>query len=116
MLVQKTPSNGDVVTLKLISGEEVVARLKDMTMDSLEVSKPLSVGLSPNGQVGMVPFMVGLNDDAVVTFDRNHILVISAARKEMSDAYTASTSNIVPASAGTGGHGGIPGGGITMER
>ena len=41
MLIEKTISKGDVVSFKLASGEEVVAKIDQLTDDKYIVTKPL---------------------------------------------------------------------------
>jgi len=49
MLIDKGVSAGEVITLKLTSGEELVARLVEEGHDFYKLSKPSVIGMSPKG-------------------------------------------------------------------
>ena len=55
MLIDKGISAGSVVTLKLVSGEEIIAKYVEDSSDSIKISKPMSLSMSPKG-LGMMPF------------------------------------------------------------
>jgi len=50
MLIETPYKNGDTISLKLSSGEEVVARLEEERDDTLKLSKPLM--LTPTQETG----------------------------------------------------------------
>jgi hypothetical protein len=50
MLIAKGVDIGDIVTVKLVSGEEIVGRLQDRTIDSIFLVKPLSIHIEPVSQ------------------------------------------------------------------
>jgi len=57
MLLQKPLREGDVVTVKLASGEELVAQYVDESDSHLVVERPLV--LVPNGQkIAMIPWLL----------------------------------------------------------
>lgn len=92
MLLQKPIAVGDVVSIKFITGEEIIARLDGENNDTVTVSKPLTVSLGPQG-LGMIPFMfLGAKD----TFDlkHSHILAMCPSKKEAADQYLQGTTGI----------------------
>ena len=48
---------GDIITIKLMSGEEVLARLVEIKEDTIKVSKPRAVVNIPNKGIGLGPFV-----------------------------------------------------------
>lgn len=98
MLVQKTMQENDVIALRLASGEEVIGKLKKLTADKLEISKPFILVASPQG-LALVPFMISMPDGSDVTLERRHVLTEIVARKEIRDAYIQQTSNLITANA-----------------
>ena len=56
MLINKGFSSGDIISLKLINGEELIARFDEESTDSIKVLKPLCVTLNGQG-LGMMPWM-----------------------------------------------------------
>jgi hypothetical protein len=50
MLIAKGVDIGDIVTVKLVSGEEIVGRLQERTIDSIYLVKPLTINIQPVSQ------------------------------------------------------------------
>ena len=92
MLLEKPIASGDVVSIKLTSGEEIIARLEEETDQYVKVSKPLAVTLGPQG-LGMIPFMF-LNAKETVTLKHNHILAMGPSKKDAADQYMQGTTGI----------------------
>jgi len=97
---------GDVAIIRLISGEELIAKVDDATDTSVSIIQPLMLGLtqSPHGQpaVGLAPFVFGIDEKKAITIDSAKWIFITKARKEAADQYTQSTSSIIQASTGGG--------------
>lgn len=92
MLINKGISVGETVSIKLISGEEIIARLEEENSDYIKVSKPLTVSLGPQG-LGMIPFVFLANTDTI-KLSMNHVMVLATAKKEASDQYLQGTTGI----------------------
>lgn len=92
MLIEKPLNAGDVVSVKLISGEEIIARLEEETDAYIKVSKPLTVTLGPQG-LGMIPF-VFLSAKDTITLKQSHVLTMSPSKKEAADQYMEGTTGI----------------------
>lgn len=92
MLLSKPVSVGETVSIKLISGEEIIARLEEETSETVKLSKPLSVSIGPQG-LGMMPFMF-LNSSNTVTIKHSHIIAMGTAKKDASDQYIQGTTGI----------------------
>jgi len=92
MLLSKPISVGETVSVKLISGEEIIARLEAENSDSIKVSKPLTISLGPQG-LGMIPFMF-LNGSTTIDIKHAHILAMGVAKKEAADQYLQGTTGI----------------------
>lgn len=108
MLINKSSiiKAGDVAGFRLVSGEEMLARVAEVTATHLTVSKPVVVQMAPtgNGGVGLAfaPFMVTVPEDSRYVFSMDKLISPPLpARKELADKYTEMTSSIVPASAGS---------------
>lgn len=100
MLVSKAFRQGDILTLKLSSGEEVICRFVEQSESDITITKPLTMTLMqvPNqpGQaaVGFVPFMVGVADDAHIRITRSNIIAFSPAAPNAASGYMRSTSGL----------------------
>jgi hypothetical protein len=92
MLIKKPLAEGDVVSIKLITGEEIIARMDRDDHHGITVSKPLTVTLGASG-LGMIPFMFLAENDSF-TLKREHILVMGTAKKDAADQYLTGTTGI----------------------
>lgn len=100
MFIKKNIEKGSIIAIKLTTGDEIIAKVvsHDVGADKLVITKPIAVGLAPNGAVAFIPFMIGAKEDAELTFDlRHHIVTYANAREELKNAYIENTSGIIPA-------------------
>lgn len=100
MLIEKKPVPNDVVTIRLISGEEVIGRY--MTPDNnttTKIKQPIIVGLQmlQNGQASLafMPFLASTNEDSSITFQNSSLVVLPLqSRKDVAKRYIEATSSI----------------------
>lgn len=92
MLINKGVTVGETVSIKLISGEEIIARLEEETADYVKVSRPLTVSLGSQG-LGMIPFMF-LAKTETIKLQMSHVMVLAVAKKEAADQYIQGTTGI----------------------
>ena len=92
MLINKGFSNGDVVSVKLINGDEIIARFEEESADTITVSRPLALTMGAQG-LGMIPWCFLGNNDRV-TLNRNHVFFAVASKKEAADQYLEGTTGI----------------------
>ena len=87
----------DVKVLKLTTGEEIIARVKQ-NRDYMELEKPMTLapvpGQSP-GQMGfaMVPWMMAAKGD-LIQLSLSHIVVETEAKGEIEKNYLASITGL----------------------
>ena len=98
MLKETKFKEADVVVMRIIGGEEIIARFIAQTEEKITVRKPLALVPTQTG-LGMTNYIMMADVDDTVDFNLNAIVVITKASKAASDNYTKSTSGIVPASA-----------------
>lgn len=84
---------GDTVSLKLVSGEEVVANLEDETADYISISKPVSLGMGPNGPA-LTPFMITSDSSTNIKIKNQHVLAIGATNSQVKSQYIRGTTGI----------------------
>ncbi len=101
MLLEKKVQVGDIIALKLVSGNELIAKLVSASEYVMIISKPIELGMAAGGGVGFGPFMLGAPEEVQMTIDKSMIVTFVKARKEIKDAYIESTSGIVPVGAGS---------------
>ena len=93
MLIDKGVSSGEVVTIKLTSGEELIARLDSETDTFVKLSKTMVLTAGPNG-LAMVPYLFTVEQDKVISLNKNTITVIAPTMKDAGRQYMESTSSI----------------------
>lgn len=99
MLFQKQFNAGDVLTFRLTSGEEVIARYQGETLTDYQLTKPLTLTPTPNGNLGMITtvFSAELNT-STINLQKTAVAFVAHTKKEFADEYTRATSGIKPAS------------------
>jgi|TARA_B110000503_G_scaffold16411_1_gene23353 hypothetical protein len=101
MLVISNYKKGDVITIKLSTGEEVVARFDSDNDNEVKIVKPTVLTLNPqDGTVMLVAWLMSIDtmtSDAVNIY-KSQIVAISKPHKGISDGYLHSTTGIARAS------------------
>jgi hypothetical protein len=100
LVVKPTESIDKVICAKLVTGEEIVGRTISFQENFVEINRPLIfiMGQNPDvpgqAEVSFAPWMVGISKDATVSLDLKHVVFITPASKDVSDAYTMATGRI----------------------
>ena len=93
MIIQTPYKVGDIVSIKLSSGEEMVATLESETKEHVILRKPLMLVAGQNG-AGLAPFMFTVDQDARYTVKLNSIICIVKTAKDATSTYTQSTTGL----------------------
>jgi len=93
MLIDKGVSVGEVITLKLTSGEELVAKLAEETADYYKLSRPMVIGMGQKGP-GLMPYLFTVNPDKEVKLSKSTVTVAEATDKQFADQFVESTTGI----------------------
>jgi len=93
MIIESPYKEGDVVSIKLSSGEEMVARLEKEEKDHMLIRKPLMLIANEKGP-GLAPFMFTVDQDAKIKLQMNSIICIVKSAKDATDTYIQSTSGL----------------------
>ena len=89
MLFEINYKKGDIISIKLVTGEELIARYESETETDITIDKPMTLQVGTQG-VGISQFMLTMDMDSKVTISKHNCLVIAPTRKEMSDQYIGS--------------------------
>ena len=101
MLVSnKRYDEGDIVAFKILTGDEIVARIKEDTATEFVVSKPCTVLPSPKG-IGMIQSLYTANQDLDVRLLKTHVIMHNPMVKEISNYYIEVTTGIKPVTTGS---------------
>ena len=93
MLIDKGVTIGEVVTIKLTSGEELVAKLVEEQANTYKVSKPLVLSMNQKG-MGMIPYLFTVNPDKDIKINKNTIVVIETTESDFANQYLSGTTGI----------------------
>lgn len=93
MLIETPYKNGDTVSLKLTSGEEVVARLEEETGTHTVLHKPMVLIAGQQG-LGLAPFMFSVSADSKFKINNTSVTCVSKTEKELASQYTQQTTGI----------------------
>lgn len=93
MIIEAPYKVGDVVSFKLTSGEEVIARLEEENDKAYKVTKPLMLAATQQG-LGLAPYMFSVSPETKVNMNKAAVVSVSKTIKEMADQYIQGTTGI----------------------
>jgi hypothetical protein len=93
MLIDKGVSTGEVITLKLTSGEEIVAKLVEETATYYKLNRPMVIGQGPQGP-GLMPYLFTVHPDKEVKLLKTTITVAEATDETFAKQFIQSTTGI----------------------
>ena len=94
MLIDKGFSQGDVVSVKIIGGEEVIARYESENDKELVVSKPLAITFNAQG-LGMIPWIFLADDKQDIKIKQSSIVTICKPKGDAGKQYMESTTGLL---------------------
>lgn len=100
MLVSKGYQEGDVVSFKLINGDEVVAKIISDSSDSFEIAKPCTVMPGPQG-MGLIQSLFTADADVNVRLQKQHVIMHAPSIDQMQKHYIKTTTGIEPVTRGS---------------
>ena len=99
MLAAKRYDKDQIVSLKLVNGDEIVAKVVSDTETAFVVDKPTTVVTSAKG-LGLVQSLFTSDLNKNISIDKTHVMLHATTIKEVEDIYIQTTTGIQPASAG----------------
>jgi hypothetical protein len=94
MLINKGYSAGDIVCFKVVTGDEIVAKIVDITADGYVVSRPCTVLPSPQGLALMQSIISADINNNNVTLNKQHIVMTAPVVKDIENHYIKTTTGI----------------------
>ena len=92
MFIETPMKFGDIVSFKLNSGEELVARMDDETPTEYTLFKPM-VLIAQNNGLGLAPFMFGVSPDAKFKLQAHAVSCMAPTEGEIAKQYADQTSS-----------------------
>jgi hypothetical protein len=93
MLIDKGATPGEIVTIKLTSGEEIIAKLVEETAEYYKLNRPMVLTMAQQG-LGMAPYLFTVSNEKDVKLAKGTVTIIDATEKEFSNSYLSGTTGI----------------------
>jgi hypothetical protein len=93
MLIDKGVTEGEVITFKLTSGEEIVAKLVEDGPQYYKLSRPMVIGMGQQGP-GLMPYLFTVHPDKAVKLSKGTVTVAEATDETFAKQFLESTSGI----------------------
>jgi hypothetical protein len=102
MIISVPYKNGDVVSLKLSNGEEIIAKLISEDAGRISVERPVVLQMGPKGAPALMPYFMTVSPNATrtVKLNANLVVAIASTDKPLADQYLAAMTGIQPVGAG----------------
>ena len=91
--IQMPYKDGDVVSIKLSSGEEMIATLVQENTTEVVVSRPRMLAAGDKGMI-LAPYMFTVNPDAKYALRLNSVICICKTEAATAKSYSTQTSGI----------------------
>ena len=93
MLISKGVTVGEVITLKLTSGEELIAKLLEEADTYYTLSKPMVIAMGNHGP-GLMPYLFTVSPDKDIKLLKATVTVVEATDETFAKQFLESTSKI----------------------
>ena len=95
MLKTSRFKEGDIVSIKLISGEEIVTKLGKSKDNVYEFVKPVVLSVTPQG-MGLTPFiMTAEANKLIVDVHESKVIAMAESQDAVVQEYTKATTGII---------------------
>lgn len=99
MLQTSKYKKDDIVTFKLVNGDEVVAKIVEESDTTYIISKPCTVMPSPQG-LGLIQSLFTSDLNKSIPLEKGHVMLHSITVDAVQNHYIQTTTGIQPVSAG----------------
>lgn len=96
MLITKTFKPNDIVTMKLVTGEEIITKLIAIEDSSYKVNKPLVLSITPQGPA-MTPFLFTAELEGEISLPKHTVIAVAKTEQTTTNHYIKGTTGIEPA-------------------
>ena len=95
MLIQTFKPN-DIVTMKLVTGEEVISKFVEANDNGYRINKPLVLSITSQGPA-MTPFLFTAEISGEINLPKHAVIAMASTDKQTAGQYIKGTSGIQPA-------------------
>lgn len=84
-----------IYTFKLTSGEELVAKVLELSDNNIIISDPVSIAPGPGGGLGLVPSLFTAKQHGHVTLNTNCVTLIANVDENVETKYIQATTGLI---------------------
>ncbi len=99
MLVTNKYAEDDIVTFKIVNGDEIVAKIVEESDDAFTVMKPCTVMPSQQG-LGLLQSLFTSELNKSIRLEKRHVMMHAPTVKDVQNHYIKTTTGIEPVSKG----------------
>ena len=99
MLVTNKYDQDDIVTFKIVNGDEIVAKIVEESDDAFTVIKPCTVMPSQQG-LGLLQSLFTSDLNKSIRLEKRHVMMHAPTVKDVQNHYIKTPTGIEPVSAG----------------
>ena len=99
MLVNKLAEPGDILCFKIVTGDEIVAKLVEATPTGFVVNRPCTV-IPSNQGLGLMQSLISADINNNVTLKFEHVVMHGPVITDIENHYIRTTTGIQPAKSG----------------
>lgn len=93
MLIDKPVKDGDTISLKLSSGDELVATLQSQTETSFKLKTPMVLAQTAQG-FGLVPYMFTVGPDSFINIEKSFVVSVAITHTDMANDYLSKVTGL----------------------
>jgi len=94
VLLEKVSDPTKVMTLKLITGEEIIARVAEESDTTYKLTKPLCMIATPNNGFGLAPAVFSIPPTDSVMVNKSAVAMFGATDSDIANQYLAKTTGL----------------------
>tara|TARA_Y100001937_G_scaffold127647_2_gene200548 strand:- start:845 stop:1138 length:294 start_codon:yes stop_codon:yes gene_type:complete len=83
----------DIISIKLLAGEEIIAKFISDEENSIIVERATTMAANPQGGLALVPWMMSALPETI-ELNKATIITMSPTAKEIADKFIEATTNI----------------------
>lgn len=99
LITNEKYSQDDIVTFKIVNGDEIVAKIVEESDDAFTVIKPCTVMPSQQG-LGLLQSLFTSDLNKSIRLEKRHVMMHAPTVKDVQNHYIKTTTGIEPVSAG----------------
>ena len=99
MLVTNKYDQDDIVTFKIVNGDEIVAKIVEESDDAFTIIKPCTVMPSQQG-LGLLQSLFTSDLNKSIRLEKRHVMMHAPTVKDVQNHYIKTTTGIEPVGAG----------------